>query len=120
MKRIITILFLAISIVSYSQNVNLKFNTVSIINTTTDKVVETRKSDSEFIITQNTVYITKEGVIKRYSIIGEPRFDYIDGMQCLIIKLRSVVIEGIIIVKDRNYNGIYIVYDSSLHRCYNT
>ena len=120
MKKILTILFIAIAISCYSQSVNLEFNTVSTIDKETSVVKSTVHQMSKFVITETTVYLKTELSSSKFEIEGVPKLNIIDGMECLLIKCRGYVIEGIVIVRDKPLNGIYLIYKDKLVRYYNS
>lgn len=120
MKKILTILFIAIAISCYSQSVNFEFNTVSTIDKETSVVKSTVHQMSKFTITETTVYLKTELSSSKFEIEGVPKLNIIDGRECLIIKCRGYYIEGIIVVKNNPLNGIYLVYKDKLVRYYNT
>lgn len=120
MKKILTILFIAIAISCYSQSVNLEFNTVSVIDKETSVVKTTDHQMSKFTITETTVYLKTELSSRKFEIEGVPELNIVDGIECLIIKCRGYYIEGIIMVKNNPLNGIYLVYKDRLVRYYNT
>lgn len=120
MKRILTILFMAIAISCYSQSVNFEFNTISTIDKETSVVKSTIHQISNFTITETTVYLRTELSYNKFEIEGTPKLNIIDGIEYATIKCRGYHIEEIIIVKDKPLNGIYLVYEDKLIRYYNT
>lgn len=120
MKRIITILFLVLSISCFSQTIRLNFNTISVIDKESSVVLSTVHRVSKFTITETTVNLTTDISSTNFHIEGTPTLKRLDGMECLLIKCRGYAIEGIVIVRDKPLNGIYLIYKDKLVRYYNS
>lgn len=120
MKRILTILFMAIAISCYSQSINFEFNTVSTIDKETSVVKSTVHQMSKFLITEKTVNVTTELSFTTYNIVGTPQVRRIDGQEILTIECKDSYVLGIIVVRDKPHNGVYLVYKDRMVYYYNS
>lgn len=120
MKKLILVLFIALSFSSFGQTITLDFNTISVINKETSVVKSTVHQMSKFLITEKTVNVTTELSFTTYNIVGTPQVRRIDGQEILTIECKDSYVLGIIVVRDKPHNGVYLVYKDRMVYYYNS